>query len=96
MPELDFFVLDATGPYTRKSECDQAERKSDITGGKKRTASLEVRKDAIDDFEVSAERMNQREAIPIEVDYDHQDTDRTHELHDFSQSTQVVFVLHNR
>ena len=49
MPEFDFFVLDATGPYTRKSECDEAERKSDITGGEKRTGSLKVSEDAVDD-----------------------------------------------
>lgn len=96
MPEFDFFVLDATGPYAGESECNEAERKGDVTGREKRTGSLKVGEDAVDDSEVSAERMNQREAIPIEVDYDHQDTDRTHELHDFSQSTQVVFVLHNR
>ncbi len=96
MPEFDFFVLDATGSYTRKSECDEAERKSDITGEEKRTGSLKVREDAVDDSEVSAERMNQRKAIPIEMDHDHQNADRTHELHDLSQSAQVVFVLHNR
>ena len=96
MPEFDFFVLDATGPYTRKSECDEAERKSDITGGEKRTGSLKVSEDAVDDSEVSAERMNQGKAIPIEMDHDHQNADRTHELHDLNQSAQVVFVLHNR
>lgn len=55
---------------------------------------LETEQDSIDHADIDAPLPDGLVTEPVNINHDKQDAYRTHELHYFGKSTQIVFVLH--
>ena len=90
----DLLAADASRTEARKGQKQQTEQFGVKGRREESRRPLEVHQDLIDEGRVPTYGRNPRIGVPVKMNEREQQAERPHELHDFGETPQVVFLLH--